>query len=352
MSSVQVVMKWLAISLLLFVFYEILWMLLNSASGDTDIIPTKLECVIDLLTCTVQITPCLYLIWIGSRKFSLLSIRPFFVPILLSILFVINLCVAIPFTFIELNVYEYIRKIGWTLSEHILNDMILAIVSTLLQTIYLLRRCIIELKDLNIKSIEAQKEVAESRLIALQSQIDPHFLFNCLSTCVGLIDIDSTKAKTFIQNLAYVYRHILQNKEHYFVSIQDELTNLEHYTSLIDTRFGKMIQVNIDQRLQNDNHTFILRGVLQLLVENAIKHNKKSIKNPLHVIIYANDEFYIVENTYRPLTNDHSFTRIGQENIRKRYETLGFNQVTFAVVNNKYIVHIPILHHEDIDNRR
>lgn len=193
--------------------------------------------------------------------------------------------------------------------------------------------------------------MAESQLMALQSQINPHFLFNCLNICVGLIDIDRGKAKDFIQNLSYVYRHILRNTDHYFVTVEEELNSLAHYTSLIETRYGQSVQVHIDEHLSN-SQTYILRGVLQLQVENAIKHNKKTRQSPLNKNIYANDKFYIIENEYRPLGKDPTSTRIGQENVKKQYETIGYNQVSFEIIEDKYIVHIPILHHEDIDYRR
>ena len=356
MSDLQKTFKWLGFPLFLFIFYEILWMLLDSTSGESDILPSALECVIDFTMCTVQILPCLYLIKSdrfksGRYRFFLLSMRPHFLPLLLALLFVLNIGVAIPITFVETNLYEHIRKVNWTISEHILNDIVLAIVSTLLQTIYLLKKSIIELNTAKNQSIKAQKLMAESQLMALQSQINPHFLFNCLNTCVGLIDIDTTRAKDFIQNLSHVYRHILQNTDHYFVSIQEELSSLTYYTSLIETRYGKMVQIQIDKEMSN-SHNYILRGVLQLLVENSIKHNKKKRREPLQVNIYSDGRFYIVENAYRPLSNDHASTRIGQENVKKQYETIGYDQVSFEITADKYIVHIPILHHEDIDHRR
>lgn len=341
--------EWVILSLFLFVFYEILWMLLNSTTGEVSIIPTKMECVADFLVCYFQILLCVFFVHIERKRLMKLPLRYSSLLLLLFVLFVMNICVAIPITCVEIIAYQRIHQVEWSISAHLLNDMILAIVSTLLLTIQLLKKYTIELRIATNKNIQEQKIVNETKLMALQSQIDPHFLFNCLNTSIVLIDIDTNKAKTFITNLADVYRHVLKAPEHYYVDIKDELENLSHYMVLINIRFGNEIEVTIDGTMQVQN-TFILRGVLQLLVENAIKHNKRSVKQPLHIRIAMNKCFYIVENDYNPIKVKDGSTGIGQENIKKRYATIGFNNVKFVVENNKYIAYVPVIENENTDN--
>lgn len=124
------------------------------------------------------------------------------------------------------------------------------------------------------------------QLEVLKSQIDPHFMFNNFSILSELIMEDRTLADKFLEHLSKVYRYVIQNLKRDIVSIQEEITFLYSYMYLIDIRYENAVRINVDNKLLKDNDGCIPPICLQLLVENAIKHNQFSASHPwLYVFI-------------------------------------------------------------------
>lgn len=169
---------------------------------------------------------------------------------------------------------------------------------------------------------EAEKlkqQNTESQLEALKNQVNPHFLFNSLNTLVSLISDEPKAAVDFVHRLSHVYRAILELKEKQVVTLNEELELLENYNYLLKSRFGENLHFEI--RLDETCTTcYMVPLSLQILVENAIKHNVASAKRPLHISIF-NEGFnhIVVKNNLQPKIQKQESTGTGLLNIRNRF---------------------------------
>lgn len=180
----------------------------------------------------------------------------------------------------------------------------------------------------------------QNELTALKNQIDPHFLFNSLNTLTALVR-DNDKACRFVKKLSFMYRYILQSSDKDLVVLKDELKFLESYTHLIGTRYRDrfIIEIDIEAKYLTAE---IPPLALQLLVENAVKHNEISETNPLKVIIYTKDHSIFVENQMRPRTTLAEGTKNGLSNLKKRYFLVSKQEITLRKENNIFSVQLPL----------
>ncbi|MEA1785010.1 histidine kinase [Arenibacter sp. GZD96] len=180
----------------------------------------------------------------------------------------------------------------------------------------------------------------QNELIALKNQINPHFLFNSLNTLASLVREDK-EATTFINKLSYMYRYILQSSDRNLVSVREELKFLESYNYLIKTRYRDRFTLLIDipEALQD---TQIPPLALQLLVENAVKHNEISEEFPLTVHIYTKEGFLFVENKLRFRSSLEDSTGNGLVNLSKRYFLLLKQEITVHKEDHFFSVRLPL----------
>lgn len=183
----------------------------------------------------------------------------------------------------------------------------------------------------------------QSQFDALKSQIDTHFMFNNFSILAELIEEDRVLAGKFLANLSKVYRYIIQNMKRHKVPVGEEIAFLDAYLYLIEMRYGKAVVVHIE----NDVHIAdgsIPPTCLQLLVENAIKHNRHSAEEPLHIDIRREGNHISVCNPVAPLFSAaEPSTGIGQKNIAERYALLSDRQMIVSFTRDTYAVKLPIL---------
>jgi sensor histidine kinase YesM len=162
-----------------------------------------------------------------------------------------------------------------------------------------------------------QKELIAAKFEGLKNQVNPHFLFNSFSVLTSLVEEDSKKAVKFISKLSDMYRYILENDEHDLVTVEQEINFLEDYNYLLKMRHGDGIV--IENTMQVDNKRLIPPMSLQILVENAVKHNAFSVDEPLHILLYnEGDQFLVVENKKRAKKELVKSTGIGLKNLSKR----------------------------------
>ena len=188
---------------------------------------------------------------------------------------------------------------------------------------------------------KAERERDRFRLKALENQLSPHFVFNNFSILADLIEVNPQKASAYLMDLSKVYRYTLTHLEHRTVSLHEELDYLERYLALLQERFGEGIQVRIAPEL-NDLQGSVPPAALQMLIENAIKHNEHTREHPLVVDISANGNGIRVSNPKRLLPKTNS-TSVGQHNIVERYRLLTRKKVRIDETNDNYSVTIPIL---------
>lgn len=192
------------------------------------------------------------------------------------------------------------------------------------------------------ESEQLQREFAQVRLQALKSQVNPHFLFNSLSVLSSLVHVNAELSEQFIQHLAKAYRYILEQKELELVSLKEETSFLDAYFFLLQIRFDQKIR--LEKRLPADAESYLLPPLtLQLLVENAVKHNKMSAQEPLLIRVYTEGEMLVVENNIRQREQAESSTGVGLENIRKRYAMLTEQKPLIHHTDNLFRVQVPLL---------
>lgn len=187
-------------------------------------------------------------------------------------------------------------------------------------------------KELMRENISAKYEV-------LKTKINPHFLFNSLSTLSGLIISDTAQAHSYVTRFAKLYRYILEMDNVQLIKLVDELNFVKEYVSLQKMRF-KHVELNISQFTKN---VMVAPFAIQFLVENAIKHNEISGEYPLVVSIDFNEKFIVVKNNIKKKSFLEHSTGVGQKNILERYKELTELVPTFKEEKGYYIAQIPII---------
>jgi LytS/YehU family sensor histidine kinase len=186
---------------------------------------------------------------------------------------------------------------------------------------------------------------------SLKSQVNPHFLFNCFNTLSSLITEDRQQAEVFLNELSKVYRYLLKNNRDGMSSVENELKFIHSYYRLLRTRHGSALQLNteIDKRY----YPYLLPSLsLQLLVENAVKHNVVSKHQPLIIEIFTTaGNKLVVNNNLQRKQSKVTSTKIGLENLRAKYQLL--KQTDFQVMEDRknYTVVLPLIWNNAAEHR-
>jgi two-component system, LytTR family, sensor kinase len=184
---------------------------------------------------------------------------------------------------------------------------------------------------------------AQAQIQLVKSQVNPHFLFNNLNVLSGMVIKDNPEANRFIEEFSKVYRYILSNQEKELVELRSELEFIEPYIFLLQKRFdqGLSVTMNIPEQY---NSWHVVPAALQMLIENAIKHNVVSRNKPLHIDVHANgNHTLVIRNNLQPRVGVEPSSRIGLQNIRKRYELICGRDVVVSQSEQAFEVAIPLL---------
>jgi len=176
---------------------------------------------------------------------------------------------------------------------------------------------------------------------SLKSQMNPHFLFNSLNSLVALIEQDKDKSIEFVKKLSLVYRYILDTKHLDIISIDEEIDFVKSYISLQKIRFGE--NLIFSNHLPDDIYGDVLPLSIQLMVENAIKHNIVSQKRKLKITLNKENDFIVIENNVQPKDQDTKGRGIGLNNIKELYKKKTNKEVLIQQTNSYYRVYIPII---------
>jgi two-component system, LytTR family, sensor kinase len=207
------------------------------------------------------------------------------------------------------------------------------------------RKSQLRIRSMEIQTEQLMKENALAQFEALKNQVSPHFLFNSLSILSSLVHVDANLSEKFIEQLSKAYRYILEQKENEAVSLKTELDFLNAYTFLLKIRFENKFDVRISINEDQAAKYRIAPLTLQLLVENCIKHNSMSQKEPLIISILIQGDHLIVVNPVRPRSEIERIpsTGIGMENIKNRYQLLTKSSVHVIQNDQLFTVKIPLL---------
>ncbi|MFZ0490148.1 MAG: histidine kinase [Salegentibacter sp.] len=200
-----------------------------------------------------------------------------------------------------------------------------------------------------LRSAHLQKENFEAQLQNLKDQVNPHFLFNSLNVLGSLIYKNQEQAVEFTRKLSDMYRSYLDNSNDPLIPLRKDLEVTKAYIYLLETRFGKAVEfrLNIATDMQE---LFLPPGAVQMLIENAIKHNGSTRKNPLVIHIYTEDDRLIVKNRLQARRNKIVSTKTGLKNIRSRYQFLTNQEVIITKSEEEFIVKLPLLKVEANEN--
>ena len=207
------------------------------------------------------------------------------------------------------------------------------------ETVFLVKESASEM----LRAEQLERARAEAELEALKNQIDPHFIFNSLNTLPYLIEEKPARAKQFNDNMADVYRYILQNKARGLVLLQEEISFLEDYFSLLKIRFENAVQLNLAADKALFDQYLVPPISLQVLMENAIKHNEFSDELPLVIEIGFNGDTLVFYNEIRKKTLRKHSSRIGLKNLDERYKLITGHTIIVEETEKIFKVVLPVL---------
>lgn len=289
-----------------------------------------------------------FVIWEGNR-FLLFTLRSYFDWFNKPIRKIFALLLTIPFYTIPICV---LLLVGWyrIFNNGIVDWNILGLTSLIImiavlfivhvyETVFLVK----EAESEKVKRAQTEKAKAEAELEALKNQIDPHFIFNSLNTLSHLIEDDPRKARLFNDHLADVYRYILQNKARDLVLIREEINFLIDYFALLKIRFENAVQLRIDIPDQLKDQYLIPPISLQVLAENAIKHNEFNDGQPLMIEISLEKDELVVQNNLRKKWLRKVSSKVGLYNLEERYKLTTNKSITIKQNEHDFVVSLPVL---------
>ncbi|MFO7658253.1 MAG: histidine kinase [Bacteroidales bacterium] len=272
-----------------------------------------------------------------------LSEKLFPIPEKITIRIILHFALSLTLAFLVFMYFEQIVGIEMLFSEKIVRLMLaLAMIFIFFVVSFALGIRIIE-KWMNSRlELEKLKEAKlKSDYNTLQEQLNPHFLFNNLSVLKSLIMYDSRTALEFVQNFTDVYRYVLQSRDKTTVKLKDEVEFIESYLALHKERHGDNMKIKISvekEMLPNE----IPPLTMQLLVENALKHNIVSRSSPLEIDIFTENNMLVVQNNLQVKETGYS-TKNGLANLVKRYEMITSRKVNIINDNRNFRVETPLL---------
>ena len=244
----------------------------------------------------------------------------------------------------------YLSRLQWWWFRDILNyhtyatvqyakDLVILVVTFLFtMTIYLMKQnhlAVVGMQKLDFENLQ-------NRYTALKNQTDPHFLFNCLNTLNGLIGRDDRRAQEYVQELAMVFRHTMRDKV--VVRLSEELEFVKSYLYLMCIRYfdGLKVVWHIDDKYLD---YYVIPSGLQILVENAIKHNIASAKIPLIISISTKEDKIVVENKLqlREQSTSGSSTGVGLDNLMEQYRLVFGKDIDIVSKDGQFSVSLPLI---------
>lgn len=206
-----------------------------------------------------------------------------------------------------------------------------------------------QLTEINTQLLKVQKENLQSQFEVLKQQVNPHFLFNSLNVLTSLIKIDPDLAEVFTERLSKVYRYVLENKEKDLVSLGTELEFLNAYLFLLEIRF--MNKLFIKTKIDKSYNEFQIPPIaIQLIIENAVKHNSFSKSRPLKIKIFIDDQQKLcIFNNLNTRETKLVSTGVGLENITRRYALVSNQIPEFTKTAEYFIAKLPLLKPEKIE---
>ncbi|MGJ8667231.1 MAG: 2TM domain-containing protein [Patiriisocius sp.] len=224
------------------------------------------------------------------------------------------------------------------LGYYYVSFLISAVVTSLFYIVYWYK----SKQEGKIKESQIIAGTASAKFDALKNQLDPHFLFNSLNVLTSLIEENPRAATKFTTSLSKVYRYVLEQKNKDLVTVTEELQFAQLYMSLLEMRFEDSIVFTIPSEISNPEAK-VVPLALQLLLENAVKHNQVMPSKKLHITITEKNGNLIVENNIQPKQTMKESSGVGLKNIKQRYQLLTKQPVNIIETKETFSISIPML---------
>jgi len=204
------------------------------------------------------------------------------------------------------------------------------------------RGFLLQWKASSLRAEQLRTAQVKSQYQSLKQQLNPHFLFNSLNALSSLVYQDADKSARFIKQLSNVYRYVLEHSNKEVVSLKEELQFLDAYLFLLSIRFDENLMIT--HEIADAQNIFVPPLTIQLLIENAIKHNTISQSKPLHIQISEEGEWLVVENNLQKKINPEDSMGIGLENLTSQYALLSNRKPIIEETESNFTVKVPLLH--------
>ncbi len=215
------------------------------------------------------------------------------------------------------------------------------IITFMISSLYASASFFMQWKENLLRTQALEQANLEARYDTLRNQVNPHFLFNSLNTLLMLVN-DNPVASRYVESISEIMRYMLQTRDKEAVLLRDELTIARDYIFIQQSRFGEKLKVEFDIA-EKYYHYAIPPLALQMLLENALKHNVVSKADPLSVNVYiAENKYVVVENTIKAKIDLEPSTGVGLDNIKNRYLHLTGKDILISRENGKFIVMLPL----------
>lgn len=261
--------------------------------------------------------------------------------ILIQLFFIIVISITIS-TLITLFVKWGSQHYSIDFMSFINNAMIYSVANLILVIILEAWIFFVESRQAKQETEKLKNKLIKTNFETLKGQIDPHFMFNSLNVLSGLINADAEKAHLFIDEFSQIYRYVLETIEKPLTSLHKEIEFIKSYLFLQQIRYGDSLSYSI--KINSSVSDFLLPPLsLQVLIENAIKHNIVNESNPLLIEVYSKESRIYVRNNLQPKISSLKSTGLGLKNLRQRYELIGSDlKPRFLVEDNHYTAILPI----------
>jgi LytS/YehU family sensor histidine kinase len=206
---------------------------------------------------------------------------------------------------------------------------------------------VVQRQEQHIKEIES--EILRVKYQQLRAQVNPHFLFNTLNILISLINTNPNKATEFTKQLAAIYRYLLSNDKQDVVLLSEELKFTQQYAQILNIRYGEGIKINIPPITDVAVTSMrIIPTALQILIENAVKHNTISTTNPLTINLKIDNNNIIVSNNLAPRPIPADSTGLGLKGLKEKYKIIANKEIKINQTDTTFNVSIPLMTRHEI----
>lgn len=260
----------------------------------------------------------------------------------------LQISVGLLFAYLFINTLFYVNAYFYKVAEInkiviVAGNLIWTLVVLTINGFYIGEHFFMKWKQALMRNLEVERNLAQVQFLNLQNQLNPHFLFNSLTTLNSLIHENPDLASQFLKQLASTYRYLMKHNQEKLVLLTDEIAFIEQYLSLLSTRFGESFryQMRISSEWAGKK---IVPVTLQILIENAVKHNQINTEPPFLVEIYTEEGYICVKNPKILKKRTDNSHKIGLDNLRKLY-TVTAPQAAIVIedTTSSFLVKVPLL---------